>query len=82
MLSYTSLQVKLEIFYKIERMLSVAVIKSSNPLFEVSCMILVDWIYECMEVFPLLVHPDWIIPESGTKRLYRNVGKELRTYVV
>jgi len=41
---YNSLKVKHEIFYKYERMLLVAFIKSSNQKFDISCMILVDYI--------------------------------------
>jgi hypothetical protein len=57
MRSYNSQEVEHDIFYKCERMLLMAVIKSSNPKFYISCMILDDCICKCIEVFPLL-HPD------------------------
>ena len=43
MRSYNSLEVEHGLFYKFERMLLVAVIKPSNPKFDISCDI--GWFY-------------------------------------
>ena len=59
---------ELQVFFLLQRlkgsMLLAAVIKSPYQKFD-SCMILVDYVCICIEVFALLIHPDCFILDTG-----------------